>query len=69
MTALLKIERVTTDDAPDGQCWPPALGDGWHRIRSLPNGRTAWRRVSLATDCTISNITEETSSCTRPSRR
>ena len=45
---LLLIERVITNDA-GGQCWPPTtLMNGWHRIRSLPNGRTAWRRISIS---------------------
>jgi hypothetical protein len=40
----LVIEHTTTEDAPDGQCWPPALGEGWHLLRTV-DGHTLWRRI------------------------
>lgn len=44
----LTIEHASTDDALDGQPWPPTtLMDGWHLIRSLPGGQTLWRRITL----------------------
>jgi hypothetical protein len=44
---LLLVEDVTTDNAPDGQMWPPALGDRWVVARELDGARTLWRRISL----------------------
>jgi hypothetical protein len=47
----LLIECEITDDAPDGQPWPPTgLGAGWWLVRQLPNRRTLWRRISPTTD-------------------
>jgi hypothetical protein len=46
----LTVERVVTDNAPDGQMWPPALGDRWVVAREFDDGRTLWRRITLTTD-------------------
>jgi hypothetical protein len=46
---FLLIERAVTDDAPDGQPWPPTtLMDRWVLVRSLPGHRTLWRRITLS---------------------
>jgi len=44
----LLIDYAVTDDAPDGQCWPPALLDSWCLIDSV-GGKSRWRRISLTT--------------------
>jgi hypothetical protein len=51
------IEYAVTNDAPDGQPWPPALDDGWHLVRDLPDNKTLWRRISLAAATTASSST------------
>jgi len=46
----LHIGHATTDDAPpDGQPWPPVLGDGWHLVHNA-NGRSTWRRITMRRD-------------------
>jgi hypothetical protein len=42
---VLVVERAVTDDAPDGQPWPPVLGDGWVLVRAIGEVRTLWRRI------------------------
>ena len=43
----LSIERAVTDDALDGQPWPPTgLMDGWVLVHALPDHKTLWRRIS-----------------------
>jgi hypothetical protein len=43
----LQIEREITDDALDGQPWPPGLGEHWWLVKRLPSHRTVWRRIFL----------------------
>jgi hypothetical protein len=51
MTGVLKIEHAVTSNAPPfDQPWPPALMDGWVLVRAIGEGKTLWRRVSLAVE-------------------
>jgi len=42
----VRIERVVTHDAFDGQPWPPP-GGGWRLVRQLKGWRSVWQRISL----------------------
>jgi hypothetical protein len=58
--SIIKIEHAVTHDSPCGQPWPPTrLMDGWHLVRSV-DGRTLWRRVSLAVEESATNTPNDT---------
>jgi hypothetical protein len=50
LPSLLIEHAITSNAPPFDQPWPPVLMDGWVLVRAIGEGKTLWRRVSLAVE-------------------